>query len=168
MSKLIKDQTQLFSYIDNDFENWNIDEGIEKPTGELKSIEQTKDFTFKDVFNPETDCVTQEEVIKFVEENKDTDVFNYIHFFLLKNSEGRFFVAYVVYFYGDDSFRVRVFRFENSPVWDTSNHHRLVAHATSPLILKNQPLSPSEPVTISEQEMIDTLKSKGYIITKQF
>ena len=158
--KFLKNKINLFSYIDQDLENWNVDEGVQVSV-ELKSIEQTKDFKFSDVFK-ETDCVSQEDVISFVENNKE-ECQKYNHFFLLKNSKNKFFVA-SVYFDGGARLKLAVYEFTDVNVWRASDERRIVVPAT-PLNTQNQTLNHSDPLTLPEA--IKIVKDAGYKIIKE-
>lgn len=111
--ELIKDQTKLLDYIDPDFVNWKVDEGVGDTGITLNPVKQEKDFRYSDVFNPDTDCISQEDVISWIEKNKEEILkTGYYYIFLLKNSQGDRFVMNVfecigelsanVYGLGDD------------------------------------------------------------------
>ena len=123
--KLITNETKLFFYIDSDFKNWNVDEGVKTKVKKLEVKIQEKDFAFKDVFNTETDCVSQEQVIDWVKKNKNTLEKYICYFFLLKNSKGEFFVAHV-FVYEDGSLRAFVSRFGYGFVWGANHRFRVV------------------------------------------
>ena len=123
--KLITNETKLFFYIDSDFKNWNVDEGVKTKVKKLEVKIQEKDFAFKDVFNTETDCVSQEQVIDLVKKNKNTLEKYICYFFLLKNSKGEFFVARVAVV-GGGSLDVYADRFECDYVWDAAYRYRVV------------------------------------------
>lgn len=165
---LIKDQEKLFTYIDSDFENWNVDEGMQKTGKQLETIIQNKNFTYQDVFNTDTDCMTQEEVINFIEKS-DKNIFNHAHFFLLKNTDGKFFVADVRVI-ADDLY-VDVRRFERDYVWFAEYLPRVVVPQRESTALKPETLSPSETLPLQRtnteiQHAIELLKKEGYQISK--
>jgi hypothetical protein len=155
MSKLIKDQDKLFSYIDSNFKNWNIDEGVETKKRKLETKILEKDGKFTD-FLKEKDVLTQEEVIKYVEEYKQD--FNYTHFFLLKNSEGKFFVASV---HVDDDGRldVRVSPLEYDVMWHANYQHRVVVPQLDSKTLKTKTLGNLDTLLLRVEELED-FKSK--------
>ena len=66
--KLIKDQKNIFSYIDPDFSNWNVDEGISQPTCKVKEFRLEKDSKFSEIFRDAQ--MSQNAVIEWVEKNK--------------------------------------------------------------------------------------------------
>jgi hypothetical protein len=117
---IIKDQKDLFDYIDSDFENWNVDDGGEYNPNVKEKIMEIN-FKFSDVFT-DKDVVTQQQIIDWVTENKDK-IKNEITFFLVKNSNGTRFVV-VVYVRGDE-LKVRMDEFEHVYVWSGSNLHRV-------------------------------------------
>jgi hypothetical protein len=161
--RLLKD-CNLFSYIDDDFKNWNVDEGVQESV-ELKSneaIEQTEDFKFSDVFK-KTDCISQKDVISFVENNTE-ECKKYYHFFLLKNSENKFFVARV-FFYGDGRLGLDVNMFRDGYVWSASDRHRIFVPAT-PSNTQNQSLNPSNTLTLTQA--IDICKKAGLLVIDGF
>lgn len=141
--KLLKEETKLFTYIDSDFENWGVDDGIKTTGVKLKAIKQDKDFVFKDVFNTETDCVSQSDIIDWINENqediKKVDTWK-SYFFLLKNSNEKFFVA-SMYVYSDGSVYVHVYDLPPDDEWRASSGHRIVVPATSPTVLSNSKLN---------------------------
>lgn len=164
MTKLIKDQNKLFSYIDSDFENWNVDEGLETnlPITNVKTVIQNKDFIYKDVFNTNTDCMTQEEVIDFVEKS-DKNIFKYAHLFLLKNIDGEFFVARVRVRAG--GLYVNVLRFGLDDVWSAGRLHRVVVPQRELVTLKTQTLGNSDTLTL--ERAIGICIINGYTVAKQ-
>jgi hypothetical protein len=153
--KLIKNETKLFNYIDPDFENWNVDEGVTDSVP-LKAVKQGKDFTFKEVFN-DTHYCSQEDVIKWVEENKEEiKSTNYNYFFLLKNKEGARFIAYVFEWRGE--LEVRVDELSHDSVWSASNGDVVLFPQT------NKPLethTPSNLEPMSLEQAIEICKSNG-------
>src|ERR1035437_8605434 len=118
MKKLIKDATDLFNYIDSDFKNWDVDEGV---TESVKLIPNKleKNSTFQEMFK-ETNCVSQSDMLDWVENNRD-EIFKtgYSYLFPLKNSKGDKFVAYV--FRHGGRLEVSVHEFSDGYVWLASD-----------------------------------------------
>lgn len=165
--KLLKDQEKLFTYIDSDLKNWNVDEGVQVSGVKLKEKVMDKDFTFKDVFNPYTDYVSQEDVISWVEENKYAIKKTYVYyFFLLKNSKNEFFVA-GVYFNDDGRLKLHVHEFSGDLVWRAGYRHRIVVPATSPMFLNTpQTLNPSGSLTLqpTDEDKIELQRAIGICV----
>jgi hypothetical protein len=163
---LIKD-SKLFKWIDSDFENYGTsetyDKNVKAKTFEVREIEE--DGTFKQIFNdPENQWMTQGQVLQFIENNKEKLSPDCYTFFLFKSCD-KFFVA-DVFFNDDGSLKVSVDRFEDGSVWLGSRHRMVFPQLDS----ENLEISDTETLesfeTLSEQEMIDALKEKGYKITK--
>ena len=158
--KLLKDQKKLFSYIDSDFENWNVNEGVQVSGVKLETRILEKDSKFSDIFNPETDCISQEDVIKYCEK---LEINKYSTFFLLMNSKKKFFVARADF--GDGGgLRLGVRRLSCGGVWRASGRCRFVLPAKS-LDSKIQTLNFSDSLTL--EKAIDLLKSANYKIFKE-
>jgi hypothetical protein len=123
--KLIKD-SDLFSWIDSDFENYGTSEQGEKTKAmKLSVLEMTEDASFKQMFTEQM-ALTQEQIIWFIREHRDKLRDNgYSTFFLFK-SGSEFFVAYVD-FSSDGALRVYVYRLELGNVWRAGYRRRLVA-----------------------------------------
>lgn len=127
----IPNATRVFRHIDSDFKNWGADEAS-SPTPELQTMlyEMVRNATFEEMFgslNRETEhlCMTQSQIIEFVETHRNqlrTD--GNATFFLFK-SKGKFFVASVL-FVGVDRLWVCVYRFENADVQSAQYPYRLV------------------------------------------
>lgn len=156
---LIKNQTQLFSYIDRDFENWKVDEGVQKTGVKLKTITQTKDFKFSDVFKPE-DAIFQEDVIKFVQENH----IHNSHFFLIKNSKGNLFVVDVNRNgWPSGPLRAHVHEFTDDDIWFSENEYRIVVPAKTSNT--SETLSTSDTLTL--KQAVSICKQNGLKVTRE-
>lgn len=119
------------AYIDSDFKNWNLDKkGAKMKEIKLALMKMTKDGTFEQIFgsiskNTDSICLTQNQIIEFVQNYKDklrTD--GYSTFFLFKE-DSEFFVAGVG-FGGLGRLRVFVFRFSSVGVWGAAFARRFV------------------------------------------
>jgi len=151
MNNLIKNETKLFQWIDPDFENWNVDEGIKAKKQKLATKIPDKDFTFKDVFKEE-DAISQEEVIDYVKEHKK-EIEKFSHLFLLKNSKGEFFVASVLVL-SVGELRVDVYRLGFSGVWGAGRRRRVVV-----------PQLALEPFDLSQIKI--TIEGKNYGLVEE-
>ena len=151
MNNLIKNETKLFQWIDPDFENWNVDEGIKAKKQKLATKIPDKDFTFKDVFKEE-DAISQEEVIDYVKEHKK-EIEKFSHLFLLKNSKGEFFVASVLVL-SVGELGVCVYRLEYSSVWFAGGRRRVVV-----------PQLALEPFDLSQIKI--TIEGKNYGLVEE-
>lgn len=124
-------RTVFTSHIDPDFKNWGADEAS-SPTPELQTMlyEMARDATFKQMFgslNREKEhlCMTQSQIIEFVQTHRNqlrTD--GYATFFLFK-SKGKFFVA-GVHLGSNNHLGVDVRQFEDDFVWRAEYRRRLV------------------------------------------
>ena len=124
-NKLIKD-SQLFSYIDADFTNWNLNQKGKTKPQELEVFELDREITFKEMFvTPQKMALTQEQILYFLENYKDKLGDDNNVTFFLSQSNGVFFVARVRVD-SDDSLIVSVLRFEDSNVWHAGYRHRVV------------------------------------------
>lgn len=151
--KLIKDAKGIFQYIDSDFENWGVDEGMhDLGKLQLTSKKLEKDSTFKEMFKAE-DSIAQSDVIKWVEENKDELSDTEYYSFLLKNSSGEFFVAGVLVRSG--GLFVFVDRFEYDSVWYAGRLHRMVVPQLDSQDLNPSALSPSDSLTLPKELVIN-------------
>lgn len=128
---MIKDETQLFTYIGKDFIYLNIVDSY--PNMELREVEVNvlkKVHTSKQIFiDKENQWVTQEEVISFVK-NVQKDTFRKEHLFLLKSGD-KFFVAIVQLFLGN--LRVDILPLSSDTVWSVSRGTHIVLPTTKPL-----------------------------------
>ena len=130
-SRTIHSSKNVFSVIDSDFKDYGANEKGEK-TGETEVdvYEMTKDANFAEMFsslnnNPEALCLTQDQILEFIEMHKRwLRTEGYATLFLFK-SNNQFFVAYV-YFGGDGSLKVYVYRFGDDHVWDAGYRDRVV------------------------------------------
>jgi len=129
--RVIANVKGIFAYTDPDFKKWDADEKG-KPTEEANVIvrEMTENATFSKMFGELSSdltalCLTQDQIISFVENHRDwlrTDGWG--TFFLFK-SYGHFFVAGVGFRSGG-RLEVYVRRFEDGSVWDAVDRHRVV------------------------------------------
>ncbi len=144
--KQIKD-SKLFKYIDSDFDNWNIT-NLTKSTSEIKVdvLKLDKDVTFKEMFvNPDKMCLTQEQILYFIKNNKKLLNSNWTFFLLKSNND--FFVAHVSVASG--GLEVYVYRFGSSCVWDAESRHHLVAtKLAETLTPKSLSLEPFDPLKL--------------------
>lgn len=155
-------RSDLFSYIDSDFKNYGTDVIGEKTKSiKLAVCEMDKDSTFAQIFiNPEKMCLSQEQILYFVKNEKDklrTD--GYATFFLFKVGS-EFFVAHVLVFSG--GLRVLVYRFSHDYVWRADLRLRVVVPQ---LALENSELSTSE--TLSLEKAIEVCKQNGLEVIKK-
>lgn len=158
--KLIKDETELFNYIDPDFKNWNVDEGVTDSVP-LKVVKQEKNFKFSDVFN-DTHYCSQEDVINWVKENKDEIIkTGYAYFFPIKNSGGARFVADV--FEWDGELKVDVYGLSFDYVWNASDG-RVVLFPQRTLNTQKETLSNLDTLTL--ERAIGICVMNGYNVTK--
>ena len=163
--KLIKNQTALFSYIDSDFENWNVDEGVFDSVP-LKAVKREKDFKFSDVFD-DTHYCSQSDAIDWIEKNKE-EILNtgYYYFFPLKNSKGVRFVAYA--FERGGKVKLRVLKFTSDSVWD-AEHGGVIILPQRTLNL-DKTLSSSSSLTLSDIEIKRAYKrglKKAYLLCSE-
>ena len=170
--KLIKD-SDLFSYIDSDFKNWNLNEVKESKEINISVYEMNKNSTFKDIFesistNLDSLAMTQGQIIEFCKNHKDELVKNYIrNFFLFKNNDD-FFVAYVN-FDRDGSLDVIVYKFSYGYVWLAGRRRRVVVRN-----LELSTLDPSDPLTLRPSDTseldkaIELCKANGLTVTKTY
>ncbi len=120
--KLIS-ESKLFDWIDNDFVNWRANEkGNETKATSFDILEITESGTFKDFFTEQM-CLTQEQILYFIENYKE-DLNDFYTFFLFK-SEGKYFVADVSFRSGD-RLLVGVYRLEDSREWSAGGPRRVV------------------------------------------
>jgi hypothetical protein len=145
VGKQLISKSKLFSYIDGDFKNWKLDDTTIAQKQELGVYELTEDMTFVQIFpNPEKMCLTQGQILKFIEEHKDKLRNNWYTFFLFK-SKGKFFVA-DVRIYDDGALNVNVRRLEDDVLWGADRRLRLVLPLTGydSLSLKPSDTLPTE------------------------
>ncbi len=134
LAKMLEYQSQnkdFFTFIDSDFKNWGADEkGCATPEVSVAIYVMAKDATFSQMFGSLSPdvlkfCLTQAQIINFVKKYRNwlrTD--GYATFFLFE-SNSHFFVA-DVRVYSDGELRVRVYRFEDSRVWNAGHRPRVV------------------------------------------
>lgn len=167
--KLIKDQKKLFNYIDSDFEGYGANKiGTPQDKTDLAVLELTENMTFKQMFtNPEGMALTQEQIIFFIENNKDKlrdD--GYATFFLFKSGTA-FFVANVDV--NSDGLRVYVCRFVHDGVWGAERRRRVVVPQLEIKALipsDTEILEPFVPSALTDEQAIAHLKAQGYKITR--
>lgn len=120
-------RSDLFSYIDSDFENYGTDK-IGNPTEEinLAVLEMGKDATLAQIFSDkESMALSQEQILDFCENHRDKlRQDGYATFFLFKVGE-KFFVAYV-YVRDDGRLWVCAGRLDDDDVWRAEHRHRVV------------------------------------------
>lgn len=167
-SAIIAD-SNLFSYIDSDFRNYKADEalpGRKDLIVEPKKLE--KNSTYKEIFNPETDVMTQSEILDFVEHNREFCLANWSTQFLFR-SYGNLFVAGV--FKDGGALYVSVRRFSGDRVWNAGRGRVFVFPQQSTSTLGETSLGSSDTLTLESLELkeaIDLVKSKGYTVFKEY
>jgi len=127
--KIILNQTDLFNYIEPDYKNFKLTE-VSPKTKKIKVdvLELDKNSTFQEIFtDPEKMCLTQAQIIKFVEINKDDFINSY--FFLFKNKDD-FFVSSICDY--SNKLSVYFYQFEFDYVWLAWTQHRFVMPQLSP------------------------------------
>lgn len=167
-TKTIAEASGIFTgWIDSDFKNWETDvKGKSTKSMTFQVNELTENMTFNQMFpDPEKMCMTQEQILWYVENNKDKINDGYT-FFLFKVGD-EFFVAYVRV---DDvgTLDASVYRFSDDYVWDADRRFRVVVPATSVSDpLPDLTLSPSETLE-SRIEALEEFRKKveGFLILK--
>lgn len=142
-SKTIAD-SELFSYIDSDFKNWNTNvRGKKTKAQNLEVLEIDENGTFRDFFTePEKMVLSQEQILHFLKNYKDKLSQNWYTFFLFKVGD-EFFVALVGLFDGGQ-LGVRVHRFSYDLVWGAGGRRRVVVPQLTPSNLESSDtLNPS-------------------------
>lgn len=153
----------VFLYIDSDFKNWNLDT-ISPETKEINAavLEMDKDANLKDMFgsiskNTDAMCMTQAQILRFIQDHKDqlkTD--GYSTFFLFKEND-EFFVARV-YFDDDGRLGVGVFRLSLDYVWGAEYRRRIVVPQLALESSESDPLNSFDPSTLVRiEEKLDLL-----------
>lgn len=162
---LIKD-SKLFSYVDSDFTNYGASEKYPDVARarNFSVLELTEDMTFEQMFtNPESQWMTQGQILSFVEDNKDKLSKEWYTFFLFK-SKGKFFVARVRV--DSDGLDASVRRFEDGRVWGAGPRRRVVVPQFDASPLGTETLNPLETLSLTDEQCIEQLKANGYKITK--
>jgi len=117
---LISEAKDIFkSYIDSDFENWNLNSKTSSKETKINVHEITKDGTLKEIFgrfNCDLDklVMTQGQIIEFCKNHKEELGQNWYNFFLIKEND-EYFVADV--HVHSDGLKAVVVRFVNGDVW---------------------------------------------------
>ncbi len=159
--KLLKQNKNKYEYFDSDFENWNVDEGLTAKRGTTVAV-LTEDKTYSQIYtDPETQCVSQEDVMDFIESHQD-DLKEHWHHFLIKNSKGEFFVVRVVLRGGGLFFNLS--RLDYAHVWYGNYRYRYAA-AEGTSILNAESLGTSDSLTL--ERAISLCKASGYQVIKQ-
>lgn len=142
-------------WIDSDFVNYGTDKHSDPATSsmEVATLEVEKDGTFKEIFGSvSTDfdslCLTQEQIIAYVESNRDLLTDWYTFFLFRVGSE--FFVA-GVYVNGGGGLTAHVYRLSRGGVWDAGNRLRFVLPQLA-LEKQNVTLSPSETLNLPKND----------------
>jgi hypothetical protein len=127
----ISQMKDLFTWgIDSDFVNYGADqEGPATEDVKVEVYELVKDGNFSDIFGSlpssrDQRCLTQDQIIGFVEEHHRWLSTNGTTFFLFKSSN-EYFVAHV-YVNSDGRLHASVHRLEDTNQWDAEYHHRFV------------------------------------------
>lgn len=158
----LKNQKKFFGYISSDFDTEDTSEGVSTSGIELKSTIQKKDFTFKDVFNPGTDCISQEDMFAFLEKNKEQTNYK-SYFFLGKNKVGKRLVF-------DADFRggkwdLYLDELEDDSVWGASFEHGVVVPQHVPEISETpRDLDTLDLITL--EKAIQTCKANGLRVVR--
>ena len=161
----------VFSYIDSDFTNWNLDVKSPKTEStEMAVLEMDKDGTFKDIFtsiNPNLDsmCLTQAQIIRFCEKNKDKLRTDGCGTFFLFKKDNEHFVAYVRVNSVGTLF-VDVGRFSHDYVWRAGRRHRVVSPQVA-LKLEPETLGNLDSLTLRVGELERKLAEIGKIISNK-
>lgn len=159
-------KSKLFDYLDSDFKNYGTDVGgAETKEATVEVRELTEDGTFKDIFTsitPDLDtlCLTQAQILHFVEHHKD-QLTDWYTFFLFKVKD-EFFVADVD-LDSDGFLRANVFRFSCDGVWGAEDRHRFVVAAT--VSLESSAIDPQTLLTFDSALKI--VKNAGYKVIKE-
>lgn len=157
----IADAKDVFCYIYSDFTNWELNkESKPQPKTDLAILEMTKNATFEQMFNKETDYLTQAQIIEFCKNHKELlRQDGYATFFLFKVKD-EYFVAHVnVRSYG---LYVYVHRLEYDIVWYADYQHRFVVPQ---LALSTLEISPLETLTLNKA--IKLCKNNGFRVIKE-
>lgn len=162
--KIIAD-SKLFRYTDSDFKNWNTNVKGEKTKAQnLEVFEMEKNGTFEQIFGEIGDkeklCLTQEQILNFVENHKDK-LSGWYTFFLFRVGT-EFFVAHV-YLDDDGQLGVFVHRFSGDGVWHGEYRHRVVVPATDSKSLS----IPDTLNSLTLESAIKLVKKEGYKIYKE-
>jgi len=132
-SETLAEAKDTFVWIDSDLKNWNTDhKGPATEKTPVLVYEMAKDAIFAQMFGSFSSdlrklCLTQHQIKNFVRKHRNwlrSD--GYATFFLFE-SNGEFFVAYVLV--DSVGLNVDVFRFERSYVWRAGGRPRLVVPA---------------------------------------
>lgn len=156
--------SRLFSYIDPDFRNYKADEvlpGRENLIVKVKKLE--KNSTYKEIFNPDTDVMSQSEILDFVEHNKEFCLSSWSVHFLFR-SHGNLFVAYMGVY--SDGLYVFVYRFESDDVWNAGSLTRMVVPQQPTSALGETSLGSSD--TLSLSHAIEICKENGLKVIKEY
>ncbi len=164
----IHDATNVFAaWIDPDFKNYGFTSDSSAKATTLTVYDLKENGTFQQIFDSlkvplDSLVMTQGQVIEFAKTLKEVDPYDY--FFLLKNKEGKFFVAYV-YVRGDGRLEVYVRQLSYDCVWYAERRHRFVVPQLTPLksspdtltlVLKN--LETLEKIISDTRGLIGTIK----------
>lgn len=151
-------RSELFEYLDTDFENWGTDKvGEETEEAKIAVLEMTEDGTFKDIFkDPERMAMSQDQILWLVENQMEKLKDGSSTFFLFKAGSELFVAGVSV-----DSGRleVRVSRFSCDDVWGAEYRDRVVVPQ---LALDPSEPSPSEALTLGDA--IQKVKEAGYLV----
>lgn len=154
--QLIGLATDVFTYIDPDFKDWNLNQmciatafhSLHRPKMKLDIYELTEDKTFAQIFTkPDTMVLTQEQIVEFCKNHEDK-LSNCCTFFLFKVGE-QFFVARV--FMSPAGLGVGVSRLPYDDVWRTGRRLRFVIPQLVSSGLKNSPLDTDDSLTLEKR-----------------
>jgi len=131
-TEILADAKDVFpGGIDSNFINWGADEpGRSTAETPVDVYEMTKDSTYSKMFGSLSDdvqkiCFTQAQIKNFAKRNYEWFRTDGYGTFLLFESNGYFFVAYV-FFNSIGELGMNVNQFDNFNVWDAESRHRLV------------------------------------------
>ena len=120
--------TDVFpGYIDSCFRNWGLNRNVTQSEIQERNFnikELTENMTFAQMFNTETDVMSQEEIVAFCQQYP-----NYLHpdgfptFFLIKEN-GDYYVVNTDFLPTERRACVR--KIDDDHVWDAKNNYRLV------------------------------------------
>ncbi len=129
-SRIISSSEKVFSYIDPDFKNYGADEkGKKTKKTEVVVHKTVENASFAQMFgsldsNTKALCLTQDQILEFIETHRRQITNGYATFFLFKSSN-QFFVAGVLV-ENSGTLWVNVYRLEYDNVWKAKDSHRVV------------------------------------------
>lgn len=145
-------RSDIFSYLDSDFENWGTDKKDEKKTKTTLEVREiTKDATYAQMMSQDN-VLTQEQILYFIENHKDLlRQDGYATFFPFKSGND-FFVACVRVRGG--GLEANVFRFSHDCVWHAGSRHRVVQQLTPSISEKTLDSSDTLPLELELSALV--------------